>query len=153
MIRKATIKDIETLAQMNFKFQISEKEISDRLLEIKDINYLKEHLKKQLKQSNFIFIVAEEEGMPVGFMKGLIEEESYYEGTKKVGYPSMAYVDENYREKKIGEKMLDYLIDEFKKSGVDIITAFVNASNKKALKLVNKKGFDIQSYEFRKILK
>jgi len=152
MIRKATIKDLKILAQMNFKFQISEKEASDEMIEIKSLDFIEDKLRKQLKEEKIIFIIAEEERIPIGFMKGLIEYEDYY-GEKKIGYPSMAYVDEKHREKRIGEKMLDYLIDEFKKRGAYLITAFVNASNKKALNLVHKKGFGIQSYEFRKVLK
>lgn len=152
-IRKAKKEDLNALAQMNHEFQLSEKKVSDKFMKVKSVAALKKRIATQLQKKNIVFFIAEEDGKAIGFSKGLIESyKDDYEGINKIGFSAVTYVREGFRGKKVGTKLLNAKINEFKKRKVDMMTAFVHASNKPALGFVNKKRFKIHSYELRKFL-
>lgn len=151
IIRQAKKEDINILTQMNHEFQLSEKKVSDKFMRITPIANLKKRISNHLQKRNVIFLIAEENKKPIGFAKGIIESyKEDYEGLNKIGFATITYVKKKYRRMKVGTQLLDAMIHEFMLRKVEMITAFVHASNKGAVDFVHKKGFKIHSYELRK---
>ena len=64
----------------------------------------------------------------------------------------MLVVDSEYRNQGIGTALLDRLIEEFRKAGVDLVTLTCPVEAKEAQKFYDKYGFEVGAYFMRKKL-
>jgi len=97
-------------------------------------------VKRTLGKFNVI-VVAIQEGLIVGFAAGNIRVLPNYLGNKKVGYISHMFVSDKYKNKNIGNKLLEKLEDWFSEKSVQHIELEVLIQNEAACRFWKKKGF------------
>jgi ribosomal protein S18 acetylase RimI-like enzyme len=142
-IRLVKSKEIERLLQLTNTSEVFNRTISETDLAI----------------TNFYskgFWIAEGKEKVVGFTCGHFSDvpvdvlERW--GASKVGEIDMMVVDPEYRNQGIGTVLLDRLIEEFRKTGVDFITLTCPVEAKDAKKFYDKYGFEVGAYFMRKKL-
>ena len=141
-VRKASIKDLESISIVANMLWDSESEISEFL--IKDY-YISEDGKKELKKAiqEHIFLVAETDNKIVGFIDGYeLKRPGAYK--QKNGYIKRIVINPDYQRNNIGTKLMDELTEHFKKIGISMIRLDVLAENTKAINFYN--NLDFKAY-------
>ncbi len=96
--------------------------------------FLKNPINKDFEQNIFTkYFIYQEKSNIIGFV-------NYYDLYERYEI-SYIEVKEEYRNQKVGSKMLDYLIEEAKKKNIENITLEVNVQNENAIKLYEKYNF------------
>jgi ribosomal-protein-alanine N-acetyltransferase len=93
------------------------------------------YLKKFCKNHPHEFLVAENKGEVVGFVAGEISE--------NLGKVSLIAVDQNYREKGVGKKLLEFILNHFKEKGIRTVVARARTENEKGVAFLKSFGFEI----------
>ncbi len=113
---------------------------------------LDKYTKDQLKDKNVRMLVAEGDGKVIGRIVGVVLEASSYIMPEKIGNIDDTFIKEDYRYKKIGEKLLNELLEWFKEKKIKHIELSVDARNKIGIKAWRKFGFYNYRIEMRKDL-
>ncbi len=149
-IRKATKKDFDSILNLANQLYKTEQPFDKN---IKDGYYQTETGKKELLKAiqsrKKIFLVATIENSIVGYINGfLYDKEDVY--IKKVAYLDQISVDNNYRHKGIGTKLIDAFTAKVKEKGAKYIKLNAFENNEPAIHLYSKKGFDKYSIFYMK---
>lgn len=101
---------------------------------------------------NWLSFVAEENGELLGFVVGkiTIEEDLVLD---KVGHLEELFVTEKARGQKLGQQLLERLLQEFEMQGCRVLRTNAYANNTAALSLYRKYGFIDESIELVKIMR
>lgn len=147
-IRKATLKDLNKIAELSLEYAKYENRLN------RDIKV--ESLKEIEKQEgNWIklgtkYILAQEDNELLGMMAlnlGKI-------GKEKIGIIHTTIIREKARGKGIGNALVDYVFNYFKKNKCKRVKSFVHIKNKNAFKFWTKQGFETEEgYAIQKMLK
>ena len=135
-IRKATTADIPLIRELTYRVwpqtyaSILTQEQIDYMLEMM---YSEVSLQKQMMQDNCQFIIAYEDGNPVGFA-------SYNEEEPKKWKLHKIYILQNQQGKGTGKYVINYIIEEVKKQNASSLFLQVNKNNK-AKSFYEKLGF------------
>ena len=141
IIRKATIKDFEKLKAIKLESKKDEMKYSDSLKPLgKTINIYFEYFKAELKKKNSSVFIAEEK-KPVGIIIATYFKPLRISKFSKKGYISNLFVDEEYRNKGVGKKLLNKSLKWLKDNKVKYISLEIHLENKAALKFYRKSGF------------
>jgi len=99
---------------------------------------------KQLKQKDSIFIFAENNRIPIGFLFGCIKtitRGGYISNCGKIGYLQSIFISEKHRGKGHSKLLLSHLFDFLRNKKVKLCTLHVNTYNTAAIKAYEKAGF------------
>ena len=155
IIRKATQKDLKSLNELHIAFaKHSRRKFCKTLVnpELVRNKYL-EYYKKKIKQKNCVFFVAEEKGKITGYILGEIEGTGHHHIYKKRGYIHDLFVVERQREKGIGEKLTERLIEWFRSKRIKWIRVDSYINNKVGIKFWNKMGFRDYVLKMTKVIR
>ncbi|MCS6783646.1 MAG: GNAT family N-acetyltransferase [Candidatus Caldarchaeum sp.] len=138
--RKASEKDIDRLIELNIRLKRLNEEF-DPLFKLREdiVEKSREYFQRALNSPDSVVVVAEDGGRVVGFIKADVVERLFYE-PKIEGNIVEFYLLPEYRRKKLGAAMLDYVI-KLLKERVDIITAEFPALNEIAVEFYSRLGF------------
>lgn len=136
-IKEDEIKDI--LPQMLDLFSKWEKvDKYDRL----DLDYFNslEHIGNLKKLKNHFFVAVENNKI-IAFMDTEIKERPKIYQIKKEGHINLLYVTENRRNKGVGIKLIEQVLDLFKKENIKFITVNTHALDNEANEFWKKRSF------------
>ena len=148
-IRKVNINDYKDKVNLYKQLFDSEKKFDDNIVRTYKIDEKEEkRIKKSIKSRKGIFLVAEIDNKIVGLIDGYIMESIYY--NEKISYLAHLCVDEKYRNKEIGSKLIEEFSEISKKKGAKYITLSAFEKNIPATNLYNKHGFESYSIYYMK---
>ncbi|MDD5731387.1 MAG: GNAT family N-acetyltransferase [Patescibacteria group bacterium] len=145
------------LKRMIFDFQ-------KYLIKIDTWNFLKfdkeykekavEELLKNVREKQGKIYLAKSDDKVIGYIAGYIvpDKENFEIYPWKRGYVDELYLEEKYRNQRIGKKLLEKIEKYFKVKKCDNIGLNALAANKKAIKFYDKQGFEQRSLFFSKAL-
>lgn len=152
-IRKFKKQDIERVVQLQKEFTISHLKFDPLLYEPKDdfSEIWQEYAIKCIGNENKHFIVAEKEGIIVGYAIATVSKRAPVYKLSRIGTLDAVTVDSNYRKMGIATKLLESCLRWFKDNKLLYVEAFVDSRNMESLKLNEK--FGIEEYQKRMLLK
>ncbi len=141
-IRKASIKDLKDIIELNKKlFEYESKKFDDTLnLDWSSKN--KEYFKESITSEESIAIVVDDEGIIVGYLIGGIKKAEDYRKIDRIAELDNMLLLQEYRSKGIGSKLCDEFTEWAKKKGVKIVRVVASARNGLAISCYKKKGFN-----------
>ncbi len=153
IIRKAKIKDLETLQPMYVEFMNYHGRLDPM---IKIVSKNKEHVLKYLRNSIYghktLYLVAEKEGKIIGFLgAGLSEMPPIYR-YRKIGVIYDAFVLKQFRRQGVNSQMLEMAMEWLKEKKVSRVEAGISADNDLALNTWDAHGFKTAFYRKRKMI-
>ena len=113
---------------------------------------------QEIKSGNRVSFVYKIGGKFIGQSDLVLDKDGYTIPDERV-YLSRLIVKKKYRNKGIGSRITDFLLDKAKEMGYSEVSLGVDCDNEKALYLYKKKGFEIyaqdkdENGEFYKMLK
>lgn len=146
-IRKAKMDDVKDM--QNFMFHLMNDELINYMPTNK-VSWAKskkanEYFTNRVKNTDELAIIAEYDDEKIGYLSGYIVNKLFYRTESKFGILGDMFVLKEYRNKKIGTK----LITEFKKwaksKGAKVLRIEAYSANKKALKFYRRHGFEDSS--------
>ncbi len=153
IIRKATSKDLADIQRPNFDLFKKEYNEFDKSLDM-EWTYSKEGKKfysDRIKNENSLVKVVERDGKIIGYFCGSLVGGFYRRGIH--AEMEDALVEEKFRSKGIGGKLMKDFLDWCKKQKVNYISAVATAQNEKAIKLYRKLGFKDYTLTLEKKIK
>jgi len=142
MIRQATMDDFDELFELKLESRVEARQFNKKLVPINEVaDRYKLYLKKDLSSEWRAVFIAVEYGKIIGMALGKIFRSMHILGHERTGYISNVYVKKGFRNKGLGEKLADTLIDWFKSKDATALTLEVYGSNKAALDFYRKLGF------------
>ena len=148
-IRKVNINDYKDIVNLYKQLFDSEKKFDDNIVRTYKIDEKEEkRIKKSIKSRKGIFLVAEIDNKIVGLIDGYIMESIYY--NEKISYLAHLCVDEKYRNKEIGSKLIEEFSEISKKKGAKYIKLNAFEENIPAVSLYRKHGFEKYSIYYMK---
>ena len=147
-IRKATVKDLDIVAELFLK-QLRELKKFEPSLKVGTKKEAKKAVRGWGKHTKyFVILVAEADREIVGFVNGMTYRHSIR--NKREGFVNNTYVLPEYRRKGIATKLLTSIIKKFKMRNLTMCTLDAYVKNKKAISLWKKMGFKEDFIEFKK---
>lgn len=152
-IRKFDKKDLERVAELQNEFILTHTKFDSILYEPKEnfSSIWKDYAIKCIDNKTKYFIVAEKEGIIVGYAIVTISERAPVYKISKIGILDAITVDSNYRKLGIGTKLLESCLEWFKENKLNYVEAFIDSKNIESIKLNEKLGFE--EYQKRILLK
>jgi len=148
-IRKATIKDIDRIAELCIEYGRYEHEL-DKNQGIGTFDEEKKITLKFFKSKEYEWFLLDDNGKVVGFISLAIEKR----GKTKRGLFSTIFIEKEYRGKGWGTKLLNHALDYLKKKGCTSVRSFGYPNNKASADFYRKLGFDVSlGYYISKRLK
>jgi diamine N-acetyltransferase len=144
IIRKANMEDFDRLNKLFWQSDYFHYNNEPYIYEkTNDGCRTREYIESLLNDKINIFIVLEKEKEIIGFLLAYEETKGHLPFHKKRKYIVIdnIVVDENYRNKGYGEKLLNYIIEYAKNENYNDIMLYVYRFNENAIKLYEKKGF------------
>ena len=136
-IRKCKTEETNIANELLTKLIRYEKEFDNNINENCTVNYYYESI---IDNPSHLILFAETEEKIIGYIYGFIQENG--DTTKeKVGQIDALYIEEEYRNMKIGDKLITEFIEWAKEQNVKIIEISVFDTNIKARNLYTKKNF------------
>jgi len=138
IIRKATMKDLDVLTELDLGYQKYENSLDKRIKvstwkETKDVN-------KKFMKLGTLYFIAEENGISLGF----IDINFRLQGQERTGVIHTLFVKKEARGKGIGRKLAQYVLKLFKKNKCTRIASFSHIANKNAQSFWRRNGFDLE---------
>lgn len=145
MIRKASLPDINRIADIHKQLTAYHCELDNETFKMPDDEYFSDFLISTVKSDKGEIFVFEDNNIIKGY--ALVTKnvrELPIKITKKVCLIDQLAVDENYRHEGIGTKLIDYIKSYVKENDFDVLEICVRAENDNAYKLYEKSGFEPQ---------
>ncbi len=139
-IRKATLKDLKAIKQLNIELFKDNKKYDKEL----DIDWAKKHpsyYKKIIIEKKNITLVAEEENKIVGYITGFISKIDDDTKLKRVAEADNMFILKEFRGKGIGSKLFKEFINRVKNKKLKVVRLSAYSSNLRAIKLYHELGF------------
>ena len=141
-IERASEKDIETLLEFSRRLNEFERKIYPNYQEFEKMkDRVERFFRKRVNREDNIFLLAKVDDKPVGMIYGWIVRPFPFFKEEKYGYIAEVWVEEEFRGKGIGKKLLKEIIKWFKEKGIRWIRTDVLQKNKNAIKFYEKFGF------------
>ena len=154
-IRKAILKDLKQIQELNYKLCKKELDEFDKTINEKFplSEQGKEYFKNRIKKDNGFAYVAEDKGKIGGYLVGGLAKTEFYRNIKKIAEAENAFVLPEYRSKGIGSKLINEFIEWSKYNNVQRIRAVISALNHLSIKFHKKHGFEEYDIVMEKELK
>ena len=148
-IKEAAEEDVKILLEFSRKLNEFERKLypNYRRFEL-DKEKIEKFFRKRIKREDSVFLIAWANGKPVGMAYAWIVKSFLFFKEEKYGYIGEVWVEEGFRRKGIGRKLVEKIIEWFKSKGIKWIRTDVLSKNKRAFKFYEKLGFK----EFQKEL-
>ncbi len=151
-IRKATLKDRDTLLKMMFKICIYESKISPvKVANSRTKYFLKKNINSWITNKEYLFLVAEIEDNIEGYIFGWREYVTEACRNNYVGYICDCYVNEKFRKQAICKKLIEEITTKFKKKKIKELK-LIALKGSISVKIWKKIGFKEIYSEMRKVL-
>ncbi len=143
-IRKAGIDDLETLQRFNQELCLKENMEFDKTIdtEYSSTDSAIRYYKKSIENDSYISLIAEEEGVPIGYLIGVIYKSEGYRNILDLGEVQNMYVQEDLRGKGIGSALMNYFKDWCREREVERIRVIASFDNKETIEFYKKVGFN-----------
>ncbi len=154
-IRKATIKDLETIQKLNTKLCTKECEEFDGTL-VPDYPLTEEvkgKLEKRILGDLSAVFVVEVENKIIGYIVGGIQKDENYRNVKNICGLGGFWVDEEYRNEGVGSKLFEEFQRWCENKDTSRLQVTVSSQNLKAIKFYKKEGFEKYDVVLEKVLK
>jgi len=155
-IRKASLKDLETIYNLNValtKYELRFDPVRKKPEEKKCYRRAYEELRRKLKSKDCQFLIAKDQGKPISFIEGCIKKSpSLYKYPRK-GEIGPTFVKGEYRNKDIGKKLVKEILNWFKSRKIKWIQITTHAENINAINFWKKRGFKEYSIRMNLLLK
>lgn len=102
---------------------------------------LEETLSSDLNDENSLTLIAEENGISIGYIRVSIERAPAYITPKKIGVVYDLFVNENHRLKGVGKKLFDEALEWLRNKNIKHIELSVDARNISGIAAWKKFGF------------
>jgi GNAT superfamily N-acetyltransferase len=140
--RSATLADIETIREFNKELCAKESREFDPTI---DPNYpntqiAEDYFRSRIEQPDSFAAVAEEDGVPVGYLLGALLPPEDYRVVKKLAEGENMYVKEGFRGRGVGGKLTKQFEEWCKEKGVQIIRYIASAGNVDGIKFYRAQG-------------
>lgn len=130
-IKKATLQDVDGIIVMLKQICDYEHKLDKYYKPFSKYKDLDKVVIKSLKDKNTIVFVAKSDKQVIGYSEGTIEKAPNYASIScKIGYIDTIIIDDKYRGKGIGKKILNELMKWFEGKKIKNIELEVNAYNK-----------------------
>lgn len=139
-IRRARLDDIPQLITLRTAFFLTYQNLDKYLNQDWPKKSGKRFFRKRITKEEWICFVAETENTLVGFLTGTIKPLKPYRPIKTAELESI-YLQEKYRGKNIGEKLLKVFFAWSKKHHAQQIVVYAYAGDLKAIRFYLKNGF------------
>ena len=156
VIRKARLKDIDTIADMWKEFMKEHREMGikwkeDRIPDFKDnvSEMVRSFHSRSVRSRNSLLLVLEDEGKVHGFMLSAIRKNIPIFKGGPLGSIDSLYIREPYRGNGISSRMFKETMKWFKEKGVSAISIRVMCCNEHAFEVYEKWGFKDIHVEMR----
>jgi ribosomal protein S18 acetylase RimI-like enzyme len=151
-IREANKNDLKQIKEMNwnfFNFYVENK--LDNLMKKskKARAWGRRFVDRTFKNKNWKYFVAEDNGRLVGFINGKIDSYCSIYAVKNYGTIWLVYVEEAYRNRGIGKKLVNKFITWVRKKKIRIIETNVSPLNKISQKMLTTLGFQEIERKYR----
>jgi diamine N-acetyltransferase len=142
-VRRAVIRDLKRIQELNLMLFKKEKKEYDELLNL-DWTFGKvgtRCFRKHLTKKDSCAFVVEEDGTIIGYLAGGIGEiENYRNALKSAELDSM-FVLEEYRERGVGKMLYESFVKWCKREDVKLLRVEASAGNKEAIGFYRRMGF------------
>lgn len=142
IIRKAILKDLESILALNFKlFKKEYKEFDKGLNMSWTYGDGKKIFKEAINSSRNFVEVAEFNGKIIGYISGGKGKWGSYRKNFDIGFLDNMFVEKNFRNKGLGTQLVNDFINWCKKNKIKTLEVSASFSNFNSLSLYRKFGF------------
>ncbi|MFC1810855.1 GNAT family N-acetyltransferase [Patescibacteria group bacterium] len=143
-IRKAKLDDIKTMQKFMYLLMQDEYEMFDPTNKITwaKSQACADYFEMRIENNNSYALIVEDNGKPIGYLSGEVRTAPKYRTLKKIGEIGDMFILEQYRNKKIGTKLIKEFIKWAKKRKAQKLMVHAFAHNNKALRFYRRHGFD-----------
>ncbi len=143
-IEEAKIEDLDAITALNHKLCIKENREFDATI---DPDYPtsqrgKEGFKEEIENLDSLTLVAKAGDKVIGYLMGGHAEVEDYRTVKNIYEIGSMWVDDKYRGKGIGTKLMDRFEDWARERGATRLKVIASAQNEGAINLYRKRGFE-----------
>lgn len=151
IIRRAILSDLRTVQELNHDLFASDGPRDQHLNHDWSFSDGEEYFKKRIESDNYICLIAEQEGIVVGYLAGGLLPTESWRPVKRTELENM-FVKENFRSQGIGAKLVEDFLKWSKQQGVEKALVVAYASNQEAIKFYQKMGFSPESTSLEKVI-
>lgn len=139
----AKIEDIPTLIEMQHKLGEVDKTYDYRIAKDKKVEYFdKKALEKLIKSKFGKILLVKVKNQIIGCCYGeIIKQKASFAKFQNLGFMSILYIEKEYRNKSLGRKVFQGIVDWLLDNKIEDIRFSVYTDNKKGIKLYKKLGF------------
>ena len=142
-IRKATVKDLDALAELWHEEEKLHKRFGKHAKMRKNAKKLiYNFLKSNIKKSYYAAFIAEDKGKAIGALNCQIQKWHFVNDVGLYGYCSTIFVKESYRNKGVAKRLFNRMNLWFKSKKIKVTALFVHSKNRSALKAWRSLGFN-----------
>jgi ribosomal protein S18 acetylase RimI-like enzyme len=152
--RVATLLDIKVIQELNRELCLKENRDYDSTInpEYPTTEAGEEYFKSRLENPNSLALVAEEEGLPVGYLIGSLIAPEDYRTVSKLAEGENMYIKEAFRGRGVGGKLTKQFEAWCKEKGVEVIRYVASAGNIEGIKFYKSQGLKEVSVTLEKSL-
>lgn len=151
LVRKALLSDFRSIQRLHLEIEREECSFDSNLV---CDTFLSEEgikrLKKDLENKNIYYLVAELDGVVIGFIDGEIQDKYFYK--EKIAYIGHLCVDRNYRNKGVAQRLLNEFKVMVRNDGAKFLKLNAFPKNNPAVQFYIKNGFGEYSILYQKEL-
>jgi len=143
-IRIARMRDAYGIAPLFLQFWTAHRNCGDPQLVLAKERSIEEETvaaKRYLRKDGTFFIIAEEEDQIVGYLEIIIKKNPPLFKVKKYGYFDSIVIDEKYRRKGLGSRLVKEGVRLLKKKKIPFVKTNVYLSNQSAIDFWKNEGF------------
>ncbi len=147
-IIQATKRDAVVLKKLFANSLQEERKFNNNIDLENGINHFERIFPELFKEN--VYFLAEDEEKIVGFIGGKIERKSEFYKNRRIGAIYDLFVEQKYRGRKIGTRLIKTFISWLKTKKIKIIEIDVSPKNRTAIKLYENLGFKESNIQMRK---
>ncbi len=151
IIREASEDDISTISDLIVRLKKLNGEFDPMFKVVSDvIEKAENYTREAIASDKDVVLVAEVEKKIVGMIKAVLRDRRFYEPVIQGIIVDFYILPEN-RRGKLGQDLLNRMVNALKQKGVEIVTAEFPTQNTIAVKFIQKQGFRALVNTFAKI--
>lgn len=148
-VREATLEDLKIILKLNSDLFDSDFIHDDQLNLDWTYKEGKESFEKRIKDEDKLVLVAEIDGMIIGYLAGGITKTESWRPIKRSELENI-FIKENFRDKEVGTKLFEKFLNWSSRKGAKKLFVDTYAKNEKAVSFYEKMGFELKSLVFEK---
>jgi diamine N-acetyltransferase len=153
-IRQATVDNAATLARLNVAVHVIHTEARPEIFKAPVVDEFIVHMRDRLNQPDWRALIAEVDGLPVGYATTLISkrpENPFAHPGEHIVVDNIS-VEPDYRSQGVGEALMEQVYVLAREEGIQRVTLTVWAFNERAIAFYERLGFKPFQVHMEKIL-